>query len=229
MVRGKRAPSPEEIKQALKKEIIRLGIADNPSRTLYQEKYRRGEAPSPNNVLKVTGEKWSDIVHELGFEYNAMDNIRKESQKNSVRNKGLEYKIRLTDPVMREKIIDRTLELMKQKNIVLQKDLRKILRPNVGISYSTLVSHGYTFEVLKKLYTERYGEKIRSAGDWSNVNNKELLDIVIVVMKKINTLSLYDYNQYRKHSKEKLPSVTTLMGRFNMTYAEVSKMIQALL
>jgi len=29
--------TPEEIKQALKKEIIRLGIQDNPSRTVYQK------------------------------------------------------------------------------------------------------------------------------------------------------------------------------------------------
>ena len=58
--------TPEEIKQALKKEIIRLGIQDNPSRTVYQKKYERGVAPSPNNAIKVTGMKWQDLMIDLG-------------------------------------------------------------------------------------------------------------------------------------------------------------------
>ncbi|MFR0621798.1 hypothetical protein ACLUWY_08270 [Limosilactobacillus mucosae] len=48
----------EETKESLKKEIIRLGIQDNPSRTVYQKKHQRGAAPSPNNAMKVTGMKW---------------------------------------------------------------------------------------------------------------------------------------------------------------------------
>ena len=45
----------EETKELLKKEIIRLGIQDNPSRTVYQKEYQGGAAISPNHVRKVTG------------------------------------------------------------------------------------------------------------------------------------------------------------------------------
>lgn len=59
----------DQTKELLKKEIIRLGIQDNPSRTVYQKEYQRGAAPSPNNAMKVAGMKWQDLMNELGFKY----------------------------------------------------------------------------------------------------------------------------------------------------------------
>ena len=60
--------TPEEIKQELKKEIIRLGIQDNPSRTVYQKQYERGTAPSPNNAMNVTGMKWQELMKDICFD-----------------------------------------------------------------------------------------------------------------------------------------------------------------
>lgn len=47
-----KAADPEIIKVLLKQEIIRLGIQNNPSRTVYQDRYHRGEAPSPNSAMQ---------------------------------------------------------------------------------------------------------------------------------------------------------------------------------
>ena len=62
-----KAADPEIIKVLLKQEIIRLGIQNNPSRTVYQDRYHRGEAPSPNSAMQITKMSWSDLMHDLGF------------------------------------------------------------------------------------------------------------------------------------------------------------------
>ena len=86
--------SVEEIERVLKHEIIRLGIQDNPSRTVYQKEYQRGVAPSPNGALKATGMKWQELMYELGFDYDGKKNIsnnakRETAKLNMRREKGL--------------------------------------------------------------------------------------------------------------------------------------------
>lgn len=60
-----------EILTALQQEIIRLGIQDNPSRTVYQRMYDRNIAPNPNSVITRTGMKWTEIIALLNMKYDS--------------------------------------------------------------------------------------------------------------------------------------------------------------
>ena len=103
--------SVEEIKQDLKQEIIRLGIQDNPSRTVYQKEYQRGVAPSPNGALKATGMKWQELMHELGFDYDGKKNSLVASRGEKVRQSRMKSRgLRLTDPKNLRFVVNSALE-----------------------------------------------------------------------------------------------------------------------
>lgn len=77
----KRWSNDEEMLMALKKEIIRLGIQDNPSRTKYQENYDRTIAPSPNSVMMRLDKKWVDAIKLIGLKYDKSDMIKERGKK----------------------------------------------------------------------------------------------------------------------------------------------------
>ena len=220
---------PEESKQALKKEIIRLGIQDNPSRTVYQKNYHRGEAPSPNNVIKVTGMKWKELVNELGFSYDTKKIYAKSAKKEAKKRKGMTYGVSLSSAINREKVVNQALELIKKEKIDNVDDFKLRCRAELNVPYATLVRHHYSFETLKELYEKKYGEKIinSKSGKWVGYSNQELLNMVIDYMKQNNVSSLSEYN-YEKDATD-VPSARTLTERFNMTFGEMSKMINAML
>lgn len=55
--------------QELKKEIERLGLQNDPSRTEYQKLYDSNRLPSPNSYLKNIGKTWPEIMKMIGYEY----------------------------------------------------------------------------------------------------------------------------------------------------------------
>lgn len=61
-----------EIMQVLREEIIKLGIQDNPSRSIYQERYTRGLAPNPNAIMHRTGMSWQELMQSIGFKYDGL-------------------------------------------------------------------------------------------------------------------------------------------------------------
>jgi len=220
--------TPEEIKIALKKEIIRLGIDDNPSMKIYQKLYKRGVAPSPRNAIYVTGMKWQALMVELGFEYNGKKNKMLAGKKNH--NSNLAPRYNYDDPTVREEIMDRVLVAMKNNNYTKPTDLAKNLKKNININYTTLQRHGFTWGEIILAYKKKYGEPVVNIGEnnrvnWTQFTNKELLDIVtkIVVDYKLSSI-----HEYRKQFNGKLnaPSVPTLNKRFGTNDKELWRMIQ---
>lgn len=216
----------EETKELLKKEIIRLGIQDNPSRTVYQKEYQRGAAPSPNNAMKVTGMKWQDLMNELGFKYAGYANGRYSAKGTA---KGVKKKIRLTNPDTRQKIVNKALEWMHEDEIRNVQDFKKNSKHIIGVNYETLGRHGYSFERLKELYKERYGEEIKNKPNarWNHMDKKELIHLLIEVMVNNNLDSLSQYSEWCKENND-YPSVATLQRRLDMTYKELNKLVKVL-
>lgn len=216
----------EETKESLKKEIVRLGIQDNPSRTVYQKEYQRGAAPSPNNAMKVTGMKWQDLMNELGFKYDGYANVKFNAKDNA---KGVEKKIRLTNPDIRQKIVDKALEWMHKDEIQNVEEFKKNSKHMIGVNYGTLSKYGYSFERLKELYKDKYGEEIKSEhkGRWNHVGKKELIHLLIEAMVNNNLNNLSQYSKWCKENND-YPSVATLQRRLDMTYKELNKLVKVL-
>ncbi|MEY8736448.1 hypothetical protein AB9M75_04160 [Lactobacillus sp. AN1001] len=224
----RRKMTPEEVKSSLKKEIIRLGIDKDPSRTVYQKKYERSVAPSPNYAMKITGMKWQELMTELGFEYDGEKNKMLAMKKNHNHNKAPHYNY--DDPTVRKEIMDRVLVAMKNNNYTKPTDLEKNLKKNIDISYGTLKKHGFTWEKIISAYKKKYGEPVVDIGEnskinWTQFTNKELLDMVTRVVKKEKCGSLVDYDEIYRY-KYKTPAPAILLRRFNVTYAELWRMIQ---
>lgn len=224
--------TPEEIKQALKKEIIRLGIQDNSSRTVYQKKYERGVAPSPNNAIKVTGMKWQDLMIDLGFEYDGKKNTEKSlmdkisSGKRNTRGTAID----LENTVVREEYINRTISIIRHRGYTTPGELERNLKNDIDISYQTLKKSGINWNTIITAYKEKYGEPLINPREnerinWDQFSNKELLDIItkIVVDHKFRSINDYRINMT---GKKIAPSIPTLNKRFGTTDPELWRMIQ---
>lgn len=59
----------EELLEVVKKEIIRLGIQDNPKRADYENNRDRELSPSVYTLSAYTKLSWKEIVRELGFDF----------------------------------------------------------------------------------------------------------------------------------------------------------------
>lgn len=87
----KRWSNDEEMLMALKKEIIRLGIQDNPSRTKYQENYDKTIAPSAMAAMNRKGLTWKELMDKIGLNYDGRagmslgGKVKKGGNKNSGR------------------------------------------------------------------------------------------------------------------------------------------------
>lgn len=225
---ARKKTTPEEIKLALKKEIIRLGIEDNPSRTVYQKQYERGTAPSPNNAMNVTGMKWQELMKDIGFDY---DGKKNKGAKEGVDYTGLKAtRYNYDDPEVREEIMNKIVTAMDNRGYTKLEDLKKNLKKNIGISYITLARHGFTWGEIILAYKKKYGKPIvdkekNSTVNWDQFTNKELLDIVTKVVKESGSTSLVDYDT--KHRARRVsPSSFVLMKRFGVSYTELWRMIQ---
>ena len=219
----------EETKELLKKEIIRLGIQDNPSRTVYQKEYQRGAAPSPNNAMKVTGMKWQDLMNELGFKYDGQKAVAQGQNAGGRKNKNKKYGLRLNNSEILMSVVEKALLLIHNLNINNKNQFKQELPNYINTTYNNLTKHGYSFEKLKELYKEKYGEEIKSEpkSRWNNVDKKELLHLLIKAMEDNNLDNLEQYKDWRKENND-YPSVATLQRRLNMTYKELNKLVKVL-
>lgn len=217
----------EETKESLKKEIIRLGIQDNPSRTVYQKKYQRGAAPSPNNAMKVTGMKWQDLMNELGFKYDSQKATVVGGRIGGANGKGKKLGVRLNNQQNLDNVVTQTLELIHSLHINNIEDLERELPKHINTTYKNLTNHGYSFEKMKELYKDKYGEEIKNNTRWSNTSNRELIHLLVRAMNDNNLDNLQQYRDWCKENKD-YPSLNTLQRRLDMTYTELGKLVKVL-
>ena len=149
--------TPEEIKQALKKEIIRLGIQDNPSLTEYRKKYTRGVAPSGSSAMMRTGKSWGELMVELGFDYSKVN-----CKYSTVYSKS-----------GKKELLNEIISLMKKENITQYKDICDNILPKLDVSYSALLNCGIDWWRISNAYENKYG-KIK--GRKNTYQSKKWLD-----------------------------------------------------
>ncbi|WP_461199208.1 type II toxin-antitoxin system PemK/MazF family toxin [Enterococcus sp. N249-2] len=77
--------SDEEMLEMLKKEIVRLDMAETPSRTRYQEMFDRDQAPSPTVVMHRLNLSWREIMEKIDLTYNK-ETIEQNKQRAAKRN-----------------------------------------------------------------------------------------------------------------------------------------------
>ena len=227
-MRKRKWESDEELLQALKEEIIRLGIQDNPSRTKYQGMYDRDVAPSPNGVIGRTGKSWNVLMKELGFAYDGRKNMVEAGKQSALDKNGNSHRVeRLSNPKVLKIKVDEALELINNEHITSAKEFENISTEKIGVSYSALKRNGFPFIRLAKLYEEKYGEKIIVGSKYADKSNIELLNIVVDYMKENNLSSLYSYGKAKKPNN--LPSTEVLVKRLNKGFKEVNELVKSLL
>lgn len=98
---------------------------------------------------------------------------------------------------------------------------------HINTTYKNLTNHGYSFERLKELYKDKYGEEIQNNTRWSNLSNRGMLSMFLNAMRENNLNSAIAYDEWRKGNKD-YPSLGTIKKRLNMTYAELNKLAKTL-
>lgn len=96
------AYSLDEVMMIVKKEIIRQGIEDNPSQSLYYKNLKVGSAPTPPAIQRKYGMNWTDVLDYIGIEptplktYKDTDEILREL-KAEIERLNMKYPFRKTE------------------------------------------------------------------------------------------------------------------------------------
>lgn len=135
--------------------------------------------------------------------------------------------IRLNNQKNLDNVVAQTLELIHSLHINSIEDLKRELPEHINTTYKNLTDHGYSFEKLKELYKDKYGEEIKANTRWGSVSNRELINLLVRAMEDNNLDNLEQYKDWHKGNRD-YPSLHTLQRRLNMTYAELNKLAKTL-
>lgn len=185
----------EHMKKVVKKEVIRLGIQDNPKLKDYNEGYIRGKAPSPSLIFTKSKMTWSEFVAELGFKPVYSSNTSKGKS-----NTGKKYvkisKETWANDTFRKRILNDCIVAMHEGNYGSQPEVNKNLTKDVGISFATFVNYGFVYGDFIRAYKEKYNELphgVRSF--WKYCTDKELIEGMENFFKEYGCTSFWDYKQ----------------------------------
>lgn len=70
--------SDEDLLSLLEEEIIRIGLKENPTKTLVQKYYNRERIPSPSWYINKFG-SWEEIIGKTNLEYDKKKQYKKAS------------------------------------------------------------------------------------------------------------------------------------------------------
>lgn len=212
-----------ELLQILKKEIDRLEIEDNPSRTKMQEVYNKEVMPHPNTYVNRFC-SWQKALQMIGIDYDGAK-VSSESAKKHI--KGKRYASTWSN-MSKEEMIDAALAEIHHKGIRSALEYQNLRSKGNSPSLSTLSTLiGIKWNDLRRLYLERFNVDPSSTGflnsNWADLSHKEIIDVVISEMKKIDSSRYVDYAKER--DRENTPSVTTLSNR-GISWSEVAKIYE---
>lgn len=215
-----------ELLQMLKDEIIRVGLEDNPSRTELEKRYDKERIPHPNLYIHKFG-KWENIMKVIDLNYSSKKNWKEGGKTN----KGKRHAATWSD-LPEEEVVNAVLEQIKEKDIRTSKEYaeRKENAPSIpALTYIT----GLRWTDVKRIYEQKHGVRIDGStqSSWVTYSDKELLDIVVDEMRRIDSTRYLDFNSER--NKEKAPTAVTLLNRgyswkdvkeyYNKKYGEENK------
>ncbi|KRL03881.1 hypothetical protein [Liquorilactobacillus hordei] len=179
-----------------KKEIYKLGLEKTPSKTLYQEKYTRGAAPSPTTLLNRTGKTWKEILELIGIKDFKRVKVRDTS------NMGRPEKVY---DVEKNVVRQQLEEFFKvNRNVKTQKEFKELLKQDKNMpSFGKIYNYGYSWGYIKK--------NILKIGE-EDKKTKMLEEVVSFLTKEkydVESINQSDLGKILK-KQNNLPSIATL-------------------
>lgn len=140
----------EQLLEKLKEEIVRLGLQDNPSRTMLEKSFDKNNIPHPNTYRHRFG-SWKEIMTLIGLEYNGLKNV-------ALHNKGQKYAMKWANKT-KEELLAIVLNEMRTKGLHKRLDYEhgrdKKQTPSI-VSVTNIT--GLTWKNIKHEYQLSYGE-----------------------------------------------------------------------
>lgn len=194
-----------DLMNALKNELIRLGLQDNPSRTAYQNNYDPDLAPAATTVMYRTGQSWNELMKIFGFDYDTRS-----------------YK-----DVSKEEVLDIIVKAIHKADIRGYMEFMLRAKDIKAPSAQTLTSYGMDWQDVQERHKELYGAYIlppTKRGSWRYLSTDELLDIMANEMKKKGFMSVTEYINGR--DTENTPNVVTVKKRLNNSTSQLGEELE---
>ena len=148
--------SEEGLLNALKNEIHRLGIEENPSRTELQDSYDNKNMPSPNWYLSHFGCSWEELMRKIGLEYDGLKSIGKSS---SIRNIGTQHALRW-GKMTNDELMDLIIREMRVKVMYTITEYNQGRDRKNTPSIPIVIKYLGGWKNVKSEYVRRYGGKV---------------------------------------------------------------------
>ncbi|GEM_PF-4234642 len=192
--------SNEELLEMIRKELIRLNMQDNPSKTVFIQRYDNDTCPNPNTVGNRTGKSWRDIVNDFGFEYTTETIVKNTRQVNKGRKKSHWH--HMSDEELKE-IVFKELKRIKSDRVVDYNEKRdKEKAPSVP----------YITKRLGKWRDLVMAMPISNQSKWDKISDQQMKKMVVDEFYRIKSNTLTDYEKNR--DRKELPSHSYLTNRF---------------
>lgn len=145
--------SDDELLELLKKEIYRLGIQDNPSRTKLQNIYDNNNMPSPNNYKFRFG-SWEEIMEKIDLNYSGkMSQSTLTSQKNSGKRNAATWA-----DMSKEMVINAIFKTINENDIRTNEEYVQNRDRKTSPSLTTIYKVIGSWKEVKNAYYKKYGK-----------------------------------------------------------------------
>lgn len=209
-----------EMLEKLKKEIERLGLQDNPSRTKLQELYDNKNMPHPNTYVYRFG-TWRNTLRLIGINYNGFKAGAKSASKKL---QGVRHAATWAN-MEEDEVISAVLSEIHSKGIrggAIEYQEKRDKKSSPSLPTVTRIT-GYKWKDIEREYINRYGHNLSADGKkkWVEMDNQEIINLVIEEIKRIDS---DDYRVYAKNrDRENTPSIATLSNK-GITWGEIKNL-----
>ena len=147
--------SDEELLDLLKKEIYRLGIQDNPSRTRLQKMYDNKNMPSPNNYKFRFG-SWEEIMEKIGLSYSGK---KSQSDQTSQKNSGKRNAATWAN-MSREDVLEAIFKTINDNDIRTNEEYVQNRDRKNSPALATIYQVIGSWKEVKEAYYKKYGKML---------------------------------------------------------------------
>lgn len=180
----------EVMKNELKKEMIKLGLQKNASKTEYNKRYNKEIAPSPSGVLGRTNMKWQELMAEFGFA---------KKQKSGSKQYGITRTRRKWDATEKNELTLQVVDLIHKYKIRTTVELRQYCKQELDVAYNAMQKHGISWDKIRCAYYEKYHSFINpnDANNFLLLSKDEIESIVVPIIRKNGFTRISHYSQWQ--------------------------------
>lgn len=180
----------EAMKESLRKEMIRLGLQKNASKTEYNKRYNKEIAPSPSGVLERTNMKWQELMAEFGFA---------KKQKSDPRQSGITRPRRKWDAAEKNELTLQVVDLIHKYKIRTTVELHQYCKQELDVAYNAMQRHGISWDKIRRAYYKKYHSFINpnDANNFLLLSQDEIKSIVVPIIRKNGFTRISHYSQWQ--------------------------------